>query len=124
PTSIMVRELFGVRAAETPLTCRIRLVSDLGPHKPLQLEDAARRLRSAGQFFRATGRTFLDLGHELAQGENRMPASSEATMKAMGGDPNYAYFWSTYRVQPDEALLVHLPYVPECENWGLCLYNY
>src|SRR3546814_1790973 len=23
-----------------------------------------------------------------------------------------------------EALLLHLPYVPECDNWGLCLYNY
>src|SRR3546814_8513190 len=21
-------------------------------------------------------------------------------------------------------LLLHLPYVPECDNWGLCLYNY
>ena len=45
-------------------------------------------------------------------------------MQAMGGDPNYSYYWSAFRIEPDQALLIHLPEVPECENWGLCLYNY
>src|SRR3546814_10493348 len=66
----------------------------------------------------------MGLTQLMLKGVNKLPAVDQALMDAMGGDPNYAYFWSAFAVEPGEALLLHLPYVPECDNWGLCLYNY
>lgn len=123
-SSLMLRETFGDRSAEQELTCRIRLLSDVGPDRPMTVEDALKRTKKTERFVQNTGRTFLNLAQTLRGGENRLPAADEETMRTMGADPNYAYFWSSFRVEPDQALLVHLPEVPECENWGLCLYNY
>lgn len=123
-TTVMLRQTFHDRRTETPIACRIRRVTDLGPEPPLTLEAVASRTRKAAGFVLGTGRTFLKLARELARDVNGLPAADEQIMQVMGGDPNYAYYWSSYRIEPDEALLVHLPHVPECETWGLCLYNY
>ncbi|HEY2659761.1 MAG TPA: DUF1214 domain-containing protein [Caulobacteraceae bacterium] len=123
-TTLMLRQTFGDRAVEREMTCRIRLLSDVGPDRPMQLVDALTRTSKAEKFVLNTGRTFLNLAGILRQDVNGLSAADETIMQAMGGDPNYRYFWSAFRIEPDEALLVHLPEVPECENWGLCLYNY
>lgn len=122
--TVMLRQTFGDRAAEREMSARIRLVSDVGPDRPLTLDQALDRTKKAEGFVLNTGRTFLGLAGMLQKNVNGLPAVDEALMKAMGGDPNYFYYWSGFRVEPDEALLIHLPEVPECENWGLCLYNY
>jgi hypothetical protein len=122
--TVMLRQTFGVRSAEQEMSVRIRLVSDVGPDRPLMLDQVLDRVEKAEGFVGNTGRTFLGLAAMMSRNVNGLPAVDEALMKAMGGDPNYFYYWSAFRVQPDEALLVHLPEVPECENWGLCLYNY
>src|SRR3546814_20544252 len=66
----------------------------------------------------------MGLTQLMLKGVNKVPAVDQALLDAMGGDPNSAYFWSAFAVGAGEALLLHLPYVPECDNWGLCLYNY
>jgi hypothetical protein len=106
------------------MSYRIRLVSDVGPDRPLAFEQIEDRLAKAGGFVRNTGKTFLQLAGILGKDVNGLPAVDEALMQAMGGDPNYLYYWSAFKVEPDQALLIHLPEVPECENWGLCIYNY
>ena len=123
-SNLMLRETFGDRTAETPITCKIRLVTDLGPDQPMKVQEALTRNSKAERFVANTGRTFLNLASQLAEGVNALPAADEKIMQAMGADPNYLYYWSAFRVEPDQALLIHLPEVPECENWGLCLYNY
>lgn len=123
-TTVMLRETFGNRAAEREISCRIRLVSDGGADCSPKVADELKRLENAEGFMLKTGRSYLNLASILAQGVNKLPAASEAIMQKMGGDPNYSYYWSAFRVEPDQALLVHLPEVPECENWALCLYNY
>jgi hypothetical protein len=123
-TTLMLRQTYGDRSKEQELSCRIRLLSDVGPDRPMQLETALSRNKKAEGFFQNTGRTFLNLARILGQNVNGLPAADETIMQSMGGDPNYLYYWSAFRVEPDEALLIHLPEVPECENWGLCLYNF
>jgi hypothetical protein len=123
-TTVLLRQTFGDRAAEREMSCRIRLVSDVGPDRPMGIDQALTRLKKAQGFFTNTGRTFLSLAETLRRGENALPIADEALMAAMGADPNYRYYWSSFRVEPDQALLVHLPEVPQCESWGLCLYNY
>jgi hypothetical protein len=123
-TSVMIRQTFRDLAAEQAMSCRIRLVSDVGPRRPLQLEDSLVRTRKAEQFMVNTGQTFLKLAANLRENVNELPPVDDAFMAMMGGDPNYFYYWSAFRVEPHQALLIHLPEVPDCENWGLCLYTY
>lgn len=122
--SVMFRETFRVRSEEQPMRYSIRLVTDIGPDRPMTIPFAFDRLEKAGDFVLNTGKTFLGLGRLLAANTNGLPAVDEELMKTMGGDPNYFYYWSAYKVEADEALLIHLPEVPECENWGLCIYDY
>jgi hypothetical protein len=123
-SSLMLRETFHDRSVEAPITCRLRMVSDIGPLAPMSVEDALRRNKKAAGFVLNTGRTFLAMAETMRAEVNRLPAADEKIMQMLGADPNYLYYWSAFRVEPDQALLVHLPEVPECENWGLCLYNY
>ena len=37
-TTLLLRQTFGDRAAEQEMTCRIRLLSDIGPDRPLKLD--------------------------------------------------------------------------------------
>ncbi|MDB6063586.1 MAG: hypothetical protein JWM78_3689 [Verrucomicrobiaceae bacterium] len=121
--TIMLRETYGDRAAERELTCRIHLLTDVGPDQPLKLSDVLPRIAGAEGFVVKTGKTFLQLADMMAAGVNKLPAVDDALMQKLGGDPNYFYYWSGYDLKPGEALLLQLPEVPTCENWGLCLYN-
>jgi len=123
-TTLLLRQNFGDRTVERAMSCHIRLLSDIGPGQPLQLGEALSRTGKAMRFMQNTGRTFLNIAEILRENVNGLPAADDAIMRTMGGDPNYSYYWSAFRVEPHQALLVHLPEVPQCENWGLCLYNY
>jgi hypothetical protein len=122
--TVMLRQTFGDRAAEKEMSVRIRLVSEVGPDRPLTLAQALDRATKAESFVTNTGRTFLTLANMMRQNVNGLPEVDPQLMQAMGGDPNYFYYWSAFEVKHDEALLIHLPEIPECENWGLCLYDY
>jgi len=122
--SIMLRETFGNRAAERPMTCRIRYLGGAGPARPLGLADMLGRVELAERFLGKTGQTFLQLAGLMSASVNELGAVDDTLMRAMGADPNYFYHWGAFRLQPDEALLLQLPEVPQCENWGLCLYNH
>jgi hypothetical protein len=122
--SVMLRETFSNLASERGVTCRIKLLSPVDATQPVTLEQALDRLEKAQQFLANTGRTFLGLTRLMAKLENVLPPVDQKLMDAMGGDPNYAYYWASYRLAPGEALLIHYPQVPQSEYWGLCLYNY
>ncbi|MDB5424522.1 MAG: hypothetical protein JWQ29_1938, partial [Phenylobacterium sp.] len=79
-SSLLLRETFGDRAVEQPIACRIRLVSDLGPDRPMSLDDALKRNQKAQGFILNTGRTFLKLASTLREGVNRLPEADEKIM--------------------------------------------
>lgn len=123
-SSVLLRQTFRNRNEEQGISCRIRLVSDTGPEQLMKVEDSIKRVQKAGGFFLNTGRTFLNLAGILGQDVNGLPAVDEKLKDKLGGDPSYAFFWSAFHVEPDQALLIHLAEVPECESWALCLYNH
>jgi len=120
----MVRQTFNDRARERELEATLRCISPVPGNGALDLDKVVTDFASAGAFFTRTGKTFVDLAQRLMVDVNRMPAADPAYMASMGADPNYAYFWSAFHVEPGQALLVHLPKVPVCEAWSLCLHNY
>ncbi|MNY30758.1 hypothetical protein D3C86_1648840 [compost metagenome] len=42
----------------------------------------------------------------------------------MGGDPNIFYYHSHWALAEDEALVIHIDKVPECDFWNLQINNY
>jgi hypothetical protein len=122
--SVLLRQTFSNPGTEKAVSCRIRLLSPVVVSPSLTIEQALERLEKAQGFFTNTGRTFLGLAELMARLENTLPPVSQQLMDTMGGDPNYAYYWASFRLSAGEALLIHFPEVPESEYWGLCLYDY
>ncbi|KJS09777.1 MAG: hypothetical protein VR73_01055 [Gammaproteobacteria bacterium BRH_c0] len=122
--AFMIRQTFNNRAMEKEVEATMRCTSPGAGNGALEVDAVVDNFRKAGKFFTKTGKTFLDLTHRLMNHVNEMPEADPVYMKAMGGDPNYAYFWSSFHVEPGQALLIHLPRVPACDAWNLCLYNY
>jgi hypothetical protein len=122
--SFLIRQTFADRSREEEMTFRIRRIDHDGPLAPLAMEEAIKRLAGVESFFERTGNTFVDLARQIASHENAVPRVSQEFMLSMGGDPNYAYFWGGFKIGVGEALLIHFPEVPGCDNWSLCLYNH
>src|SRR3546814_20777948 len=95
---------------ETPVRCRIRLVSPADRGRPVTIAQALDRTSTAQGFFSNTGQTFMGLTQLMLKGVNKLPAVDQALMNAMGGDPYNAYIFSAFAVEPGDALLLLLPY--------------
>jgi hypothetical protein len=121
--SLLVRQTFADRSSETEMSFDIRFNTGSGRIAPMTMEQAIVRSEQAQAFFSNTGRTFVNLAATLMKEVNRLILVDQNFMLSMGGDPNYAYFWGSYQINPGEALLIHFPDVPKTETWSLCLYN-
>src|ERR1700761_4702253 len=82
--TVMLRQTFGNRALEKEMSVRIRLISDVGPDRPLMLAQVLDRTQKAEGFVTNTGRTFLSLAKLMRQNVNGLPEVDETMMKAMG----------------------------------------
>jgi len=122
--SIMVRQTFADRARETEMAFRIEQAGRQSPARPITIDRALEKISQAESFFCNTGRTFVSLADRIGKSVNQLPLVDQAFMLSMGGDPNYAYFWGGFRIEPGEALLIHFRDVPGSDTWSLCLYSY
>ena len=55
---------------------------------------------------------------------NALPLHDQAILQAAGGDPTIRYYQSHWALAPDEALLVEIHDIPECQTWNLQLSNF
>lgn len=121
---IMIRQTFIDRNKETELVASIEPIGTTTNQHGLDINKLTQALHKAQAFFQNTGNTFIQLSQSMYQSVNQLPAVDLDYIKSMGGDPNYSYFWSAFEIDADSALLVHLPTIPECDTWSLCLHNY
>lgn len=121
---IMIRQTFIDRSNENELAASIELIGGVDNQQGLDINKLTNGLQKAQDFFHNTGNTFVQLSQTMHQSVNQLPAVDVDYIKSMGGDPNYHYFWSAFEINQDNALLVHLATVPECDTWSLCLHNY
>jgi len=121
---IIVRQTFGNRSEEEIAVLHIECLNPERENNtlvPSQLE---------GQFGAVLGymRNVAELNinwMERYRGHlNALPEDDQAACQAAGGDPNIHYYQSYWQLAPDEALLVHLTDIPECETWNLQLSDY
>ena len=123
--TIIVRQTFLDRNLERPSEMKIERIQDAGAQpQPLSAERIDQGLASAAGFVEGTARLFADWSQSYLAKPNELPMSDQALCQSVGGDPNIVYYHSYFELEQEQALHIHLPRVPECENWNLQVDNY
>jgi hypothetical protein len=121
---VLLRQTFVDRNAEVEVQANIQLTTTATRVGGLTVEQALLRLRSADSFFCDTGRLMHTWSKALALQSNQLIAADPKLIASGGGDPNVFYYWCSWKLGEDQALLVQLPDYPADKNWNLVLYNY
>lgn len=122
--AVIVRQTFMDRKAERPAQLSIeRLHADARP-QPLTPERIVAGLNNAARFTEGTAQLFANWAQSYLPHLNQLPLADQALCQRVGGDPNILYYHSAWKLAPDEALVVHVPRVPDCRFWNLQINNW
>ena len=121
-TSIVVRQTFLDRAAETPAHYTIQCLNPDAPDtlRPEAIEPALQR---AAAFVKGTANLFVDWMELFAKHPNQLPKNDQAMCQRVGGDANIVYHNSRWQLGPEEALRVELR-PPACTTWNFQIGNW
>lgn len=122
--SIIVRQTFLDRKHEVPAKLSIeRIGADArpGPLDPVTFQNSLNRVTS---FVENTARLFADWAQSYQPHSNQLPPADQALCQAVGGDPNIFYYHSHWALDEQQALVIHIDKVPQCDFWNLQINNY
>ncbi|SOY60218.1 conserved hypothetical protein [Cupriavidus taiwanensis] len=122
--ALVVRQTFLDRKAETPAALQIERLDANGKPPALSAERLHAGLLRAAGFVEGTARIFADWAQGYRGHVNALPPADQAVCQAAGGDPNIFYYHSCWQLADDEALVVEVDRVPECEFWNFQINNY
>jgi len=123
--TLLVRQTFLDRSNETLAEISIeRLNCEGETPAPLTAVEFERGLSAAAGFVEGCARVFCDWAKGYLRHPNQLPAADQAVCQAAGGDPNIFYYHSYWELARDEALVIELDEIPECETWNFQLNNY
>lgn len=122
--ALLIRQTFGDRSKERIAEIAIECLHDRTAPDPLDPAKFVAGLESAVGFLDGTVKLFCDWSERYQAHPNRLPQEDPEVCRRVGGDPAIAYFNSYWALAPDEALVVELPFVPECRAWSLQVCNY
>ena len=122
--SLIVRQTFGDRKAEKIADINIECLNPTDPDNNPTPETVERGLISAARFVKNIGLMTIQWQELYRKHINKLPSDDQARCQRAGGDPNIHYYQSYWKLEPDEALLVHLDDIPDCQTWNLQLSNY
>jgi hypothetical protein len=121
-STMVVRQTFRDREAETPASYRIECV-DPGAPDTLDPDSIEPALGRAAAFVEGTANLFVDWMRRFEAHTNELPPNDQEMCRRAGGDANIYYHNSRWRLAPDEALLVEVT-PPECATWNLQIGNF
>lgn len=122
---MVVRQTYGIKEEERVAELKIECLNPERPNNNLVPTELEGQLERALGFLEATvqlGVDWMNLYHETTL--NGLPKHDQKVLHAAGGDPNICYYQSYWKLAPDEALLVTLDDIPECQIWSLQISNY
>lgn len=122
--AVIVRQTFIDRRAETAAQLRIERIGRDRPPAPLTPERLAAGLERAAKFVGGTASIFADWAQSYLAHANQLPPADQALCQRAGGDPNIFYYHSYWQLADDEALVFHLPRIPDCRFWNLQIDNW
>jgi hypothetical protein len=122
-TSLIVRQTYLDRDAETPADLRIERVG--GNAKPAPLSAAAldAGLARAAGLVVSCAALFSGWAAGFQKHTNQLPKFDDAISMGAGGDPNICYYHSYWQLAPEEALVIEAT-PPPCEFWNFQLDNH
>lgn len=101
----------------------IRRIDGPSQPRPLEPERLDRMLQGAAGFVRGCSALFKNWADGFGETTNELPRFPHEKAIAAGGDPNIAYFHSSFRLESDEVLVIEAT-PPECDYWNFQLANY
>jgi len=121
---ILVRQTFLHRHAERPVEPSIECVGSEGPPAPLDPARAPGQLLGAAMYAIGCAQWFADwvIGFRDEAPTNAFHLPGEGAHRTLGGDPNVRLWLGTWRLDPDEALVVEAT-PPKCRYWNFQLGN-
>jgi hypothetical protein len=123
--AVLVRETFLDRNTEVFADLKIeRLNADGVKPAPLHAKQLAESLRKTTAFVKGTANLFADWAQDFKAHPNSLPPADQAYCQKLGGDPNIFYYHGYFTLADDEALLIEVDRIPECDNWNFQLNNY
>ncbi len=122
--SLSIRQTFLDRRREQPAQLRIERLSQQTKPANLTFEKIMHQLSAASRFTNYCATTFTDWSESYLQHTNALPASDQARLRDAGLDPNIYFYRSCWQLQSDEALVVYIPRLPNCDTWNLQVDNY
>ena len=122
---LIVRQTFGNRREERRAELSIECLNPERPNNNLDPAELEPRLDRALGFLESTVGLGLQWTADYkAKTLNALPLHDQAPLQAAGGDPTISYYQSHWSLAPDEALLVTIRDIPDCQTWNLQLSNF
>jgi hypothetical protein len=122
---LLVRQVFQDRRSEQPARLHIECLDTRGdtppPLDPATFHD---HLQRAAAFVENTARLFSGWSESYLAHVNQLPPADQALCQSVGGDPSIFYYHSYWKLRQDEALLIELDRIPECEYWNVQIDNH
>lgn len=122
--AVLVRQTFLDRGNEQPAQLTIRRREPGVTPEPLSAARLDASLANVGQFVEGTARLFTDWAKGFQAHTNDLPPADQAFCQSIGGDPNIFYYHSHWAIAEDEALIIHVPRIPDCRFWNIQINNY
>lgn len=122
--TVLVRQTFLDRDLELPADLTIERIGAQERPKPLNPAQLARNLKATSAFVEGTARLFADWSASYLPRPNELPPADQELCQSVGGDPNIFYYHSYFELEEDEALVVEVERIPDCQTWNLQVDNY
>ena len=122
--TILVRQTFLDRDTEVPADLIIERIGAGAKPKPLDPVAFARNLQATSAFVEGTAKLLADWSESYLPRPNELPPGDQALCQSVGGDPNIFYYHSYFDLAEDEALVIDVDHIPECQTWNLQVDNY
>lgn len=122
---LIIRQIFLDRKKEQAANLTIERISNHSNEAAhqLTLSEVESGLNNACATLKGTANLFTEWGRTWLPHSNELPFADQQYCQDLGGDPNIIYYHSHWALADDEALIIHLPKIPECENWNLQINN-
>lgn len=121
----IVRQTFGDRKKEAISQLEIECLNPERSNNTLEPGALEAQMKQALGFVASTTTLGIDwMQRYKTKHFNALPEDDQALCHAAGGDPNIHYYQSYWDLEPDQALLVHLTDIPECQTWNLQISDY
>lgn len=121
---VIVRQTFHDRSREVPAELSIERLDRAARPTPFSATKLGEGLACTTRFVEGTARLFADWAASYAGHVNQLPPADQALCQSVGGDANIFYYHSQWRLEPDEALIIDVARIPECDTWNVQIDNY